>query len=94
MRVGMGFSMQCPAHPDDEKDRAEFWFVQPRDGEQAITYGGEHKPSRLFDHEGRDFEGLTVWQALPYPEESISSAHWAGYIARGQVYSCARWALL
>lgn len=87
----MGFSMQCPEHMGDEKDRPEFWFVQPIDGEQPVTYGGGDRPARLFDYQGTDFEVLTVWQALPYPEESINSPHWWGYIAHGQVYSCARW---
>jgi hypothetical protein len=87
----MGLSLQCPAHPHNDKDRSEFWFIRPLDGDLAITYGGKDGPERLYDFDGHDFAELTLWQAVPYQEESITSEHWWGYIASGQVYRCARW---
>lgn len=92
LRYGMGLSMNCPDHPDlDNADRVELWFSNPQDGGDHLTISRAPKPERLFDYEGHGFEDLTVWQALPYAEESVAVGHWRGYIARGNVYSCARW---
>ena len=91
LRHGMGFSMQCPAHRDSPADVVCFWFVRPQDGGDPLTIGGERKPDELFDYEGRTFAELTVWQALPFPDEAVRGPHWWGYIAKGYVYSCPRW---
>jgi len=88
--------MACPLHPELDHE-LELWFSNPEDGGEHLTMAGREgtpRPTRLFDYEGHGFEDLTVWQALPYPEESLSVGHWYGYIATGFVYSCARWAAI
>lgn len=60
-----GVSFECPEHSNC---RVEMWFLAPIGGGDAVT---ETDARPLFQREGSDFAGLTLYPPLAHGDEAL-----------------------